>query len=160
MINICKFTFVEKFSSQFAYNAGVIVAAYGLYLHHVTLALAYLLYAYVSIFLLVRYTICPRCLHLLVAGDCLNLPPSIMKRIISKNRRGPLDLTEKVIFVSALYGTLIIPLYWLSSHFFLLCLFIVLFGGNLVYLNTYFCRNCANQECIQNRNDNLNVKPI
>lgn len=147
---IPKFTFKEKLFAQFTYNAGVMVAAYGLYLKNAGLGIGYLLGAYVGIFLLVRYTICPRCPHLHVADDCVNLSASIMKKIVSMKRKGPLNTFEKSLFIIALYGTFIFPIYWLSSNPIILIAFVMLYGGHLLSLKMHFCRNCANKSCIQN----------
>ena len=148
---IPKFTLKEKVFAQFTYNSGVWVAAYGLYLNNARLGIGYLLCAYFGIFLLVRYTICPRCPHLHAANDCVNLPAFFMKKIISKQRKGPLNTSEKCLFVTVLYGTLIFPVYWLSSNAVLMTAFIVLFGGHLLSLKLHFCKNCENKVCIQNK---------
>lgn len=152
---ISAFTIKEKLFAQLTYNAGVIVAAYGLFLNHPSWAVAYLLYAYIGILLVVRYTICPRCPHLNIANDCLQLPASIMKRIISSKRKGPLSYPEKILLPIVLYGTFILPLYWISSNRYILVMFILLFGGHLLGLHLHFCRNCENVNCIQNQKRNF-----
>ncbi len=149
--SVCGFTLKEKMYAQLSFNGGVLIATYGLYLHSPVLAIAYFLYAYVGILLLIRYTVCPRCPHLHVAGDCLQLHPSIVKKIISKNRNGHLNIYEKVLFVIVLYGILILPVYWISSNSVVLILFLLLYGGLLLSLHLYFCRKCRNVVCIQNR---------
>jgi hypothetical protein len=148
---MCTFTFREKLFAQLTYNAGVIVAAYGLFLNSPSLAVAYLLYSYIGILLLIRYTICPRCPHLHVANDCVQLPSSIMKMIISSNRKGPLSLPEKILFLLVLYGTFMIPIYWIASNKVILATFLLLFGGHLLGLHIHFCQKCENTSCIQNR---------
>jgi hypothetical protein len=148
---IPKFTFKEKVFAQFTFNSGVLVAACGLYLNHASLGIGYLIGAYLGIFLLVRYTICPRCPHLHAADDCVNLPASIMKKIISTRRKGPLSFFEKILFVFVLYGAFIFPIYWLSSNPVLLTAFVILYGGHLLSLKLHFCKNCANKCCLQNR---------
>jgi hypothetical protein len=149
--SIGTFTFKEKFFAQFTYNAGVMIAAYGLYLNNARLGIGYLIGAYIGIVLLVRYTICPRCPHLHVANDCANLPAPIMKKIVSPNRKGPLNMSEKSLFIIILYGTFLLPIYWLSSNIIILILFIIFYGGHLLSLRMYFCKNCANTSCIQNK---------
>jgi hypothetical protein len=146
-----QFSRKEKLFAQFTYNAGVAVAAYGLYLHNTGLGIGFLLGAYFGIFLLVRYTICPRCPHLHAADDCVNLPAPIMKRIVSTKRKGPLNSFEKSLFVIVLYGTLVFPIYWLSSDASILIAFIILYGGHLLSLQMHFCKNCMNKSCVQNR---------
>ncbi len=149
--SICKFSIKEKLYAQLSFNGGVIIGAYGLLQHSNTLAVIYLLYSYVGILLLMRYTVCPRCPHLHVAGDCLQLHPSLTKRIIAPNRKGPLNIYEKLLFVIVLYGILIIPIYWIASNLVILILFLLFYGGMLLSLWFYFCRDCKNTICIQNR---------
>lgn len=146
---IPKFSLKEKVFAQFTYNSGVMVAAYGLYLNDKSWGIGYLMGAYFGIFLLVRYTICPRCPHLHAANDCANLSASIMKKIVSCRRKGPLNIFEKGLFVFVLYGTFIFPIYWLSSNIIILTAFIILYGGHLLSLKMHFCRKCANKSCIQ-----------
>lgn len=149
--SIGTFTFKEKIFAQLTYNAGVIIAAYGLYLNSISLGIVYLIGAYVGIFLLVRYTICPRCPHLHVANDCVNLPAPIMKKIVSPNRKGSLTIFEKSLFLIALYGTFIFPIYWLTSNIIILILFLILYGSHLLSLKMHLCKDCANKVCIQNK---------
>lgn len=146
---IPKFTLKEKLFAQFTYNLGVMVAAYGLYLNHTSLGIGYLVGAYIGIFLLVRYTICPRCPHLLAANDCVNLSAPIMKMIVSTKRKGPLNTFEKSLFIFVLYGAFIFPIYWLSSNSVILMAFVLLYGAHLFSLKMHFCRNCLNKSCIQ-----------
>lgn len=145
------FTFKEKLFAQFTYNIAVMIAVYGLYLNNKSLGIGYLIGAYIGIVLLIRYTICPRCPHLHVANDCVNLPAPIMKKIVSPNRKGTLNIFEKSLFIIVLYGTFILPIYWLSSNIIILIAFIILYGGHLLSLRVHFCKNCANKSCIQNR---------
>lgn len=145
------FTFKEKLFAQFTYNAGVIVATYGLFLNNPSLAVAYLLFAYIGILLVVRYTICPRCPHLHEADDCVQLPAPIMKLIISSDRKGPLSITEKLLLPVVLYGTFMLPIYWIASNKLVLLLFLMLFGGHLLGLHIHFCQKCENTSCIQNK---------
>jgi hypothetical protein len=146
---IPKFTLKEKLIAQLTYNSGVMVGAYGLYLNNTSLGIGYFIGAYLGIFLLVRYTICPRCPHLRVADDCANLSASIMKKIVSKKRKGFLNTFEKGLFIVGLYGTFVFPIYWLASNIILLTAFILLYGGHLLSLQMHFCRKCANKCCIQ-----------
>jgi hypothetical protein len=148
-VPIPKFTFLEKLFARVTYNTGVLVAGYGLYLNHAGLGIGYFIGAYVGIFLLVRYTICPRCPHLTTANDCSNLSASIMKKIVSFKRKGPLSTFERGLFFTVLYGTFVFPVYWLSANRLLLTAFILLYGGHLLSLKMHFCRKCANQSCMQ-----------
>ncbi len=149
--SICTFSIWEKLYAQLSFNGGIIIGAYGLLQHSKALAVIYVLYSYVGILLLMRYTVCPRCPHLHEAGDCLQLHPSLTKRIISPNRKGPLNIYEKFLFVIVLYGILIIPIYWIASNLIVLILFLLFYGVMLLGLWLYFCRNCKNTSCIQNR---------
>lgn len=149
--SICTFTFREKIFCQFTFNAGVLVAAYGLFLNAYWLGLVYLLYSYIGIFLLLRYTICPRCPHLFKANDCVNLSAPVMKMIVSSKRKGPLNRYEKIIFVLVLYGVFILPIYWIASKSIILITFLILYGSHLLALHVHFCPNCSNKICMQNK---------
>jgi hypothetical protein len=147
------FTLWEKFSVQFSLFTGIAVAAYGLCLSNINLGIAYLLYVFITYFLLMRYTVCPRCPHLLIADDCLQLPTRLTKIIISTKRNGPLNRFEKIIFNLAWYGSLLIPIYWLLSKPIILVAFIILYGGGgLLHTKFRFCSKCANKICMKNRN--------
>lgn len=153
--SICAFTLKEKIYAQFTFNAGVLTGAYGLFLNNTILGISYLLYSYIGIVLLMRYTVCPRCPHLHVANDCVQLHPSITKIIISPKRKGPLNIFEKILFIMVLYGILILPIYWIYSNTIILVLFLLFYGGQLLGLHLHFCRDCQNRSCIQNRNKNV-----
>lgn len=151
--SIESFSLKEKIFAQVTFNAGIITAAYGLFLNNTILGMAYLVYAYIGIVLLMRYTVCPRCPHLHIANDCVQLHPSIVKIIISPKRKGPLNIYEKILFIMVLYGILIFPIYWIASNVIILVLFLLLYGGGtLLGLHLHFCPNCKNKVCIQNRN--------
>ncbi len=149
--SMCTFSIKEKLYAQLSFNGGIIIGTYGLFQHSTTLAVLYFLYSYVGIIFLMRYTVCPRCPHLKLAGDCLQLHPSLTKKIISQHRKGPLNKYEKLLFVIVLYGILIIPIYWIKSSLPILILFLLVYGGLLLSLRFYFCRICRNTSCIQNR---------
>lgn len=153
--SVMGFTLKEKIFAQFAYNGGVIVGAIGLYTVNPIIAVGFLLYAYVGITLLMRYTVCPRCPHLLVAGDCVQLPAAAVKVIISSSRKGQLNLMEKTLFFAVLYGNLVLPIYWLLSEPIYLAAFLIIYGGgSLLGLHLHFCRRCENIVCVQCRNKN------
>lgn len=153
--SIRTFTLKEKIYAQFTFNAGVLTGAYGLFLNNMILGISYLLYSYIGILLLMRFTACPRCPHLHVANDCVQLHPSITKIIVSPKRKGPLNMFEKILFIVVLYGILILPIYWIYSNTIIFVLFLIFYGGQLLGLHLHFCRNCQNRSCIQNRNKNL-----
>ena len=153
--SICTFTLKEKIFAQIGFNAGVLVGAYGLFLNNEILGIAYLLYSYIGIVLLMRYTVCPRCPHLHVANDCLQLHPSITKIIVSPNRKGALNIFEKILFFMVFYGILLLPIYWIASNTIILVLFLVFYGGLLLTMHLHFCPNCQNKSCKQNRNKDL-----
>ncbi|MDH3267893.1 MAG: hypothetical protein OEM46_03465 [Ignavibacteria bacterium] len=149
---IASFSLGEKLYAQFTFHGGILVGAYGLFMESTALGISYLLYAYIGIALLMRYTVCPRCPHLLIANDCVQLHASITKKLISPNRKGPLNHYEKFLFIMVLYGILFLPVYWIASNTIILTLFLLLYGGQLLGLHLHFCTKCENKICIQNRN--------
>ena len=152
---ISSFSLKEKLYAQIMFHGGVLAGAYGLFLNSTSFGIAYLLYAYIGIILLMRYTVCPRCPHLHIANDCVQLHPSLTKIIISDNHKGPMKVYEKIIFIMVLYGILIIPLYWIASNTIIFVLFLLFYGGSLAGLHLHFCPNCENKDCIQSRKPNM-----
>lgn len=148
---ICSFSLKEKIYAQISFHGGVLTGTYGLSLVSTGLGIAYFLYAYIGILSLMRFTVCPRCPHLHVANDCLQLHPSITKIIISPNRKGALNIFEKILFIMVYYGILILPIYWLASNTIILVLFLLFYGGLLLTMHLHFCKNCENEVCIQCR---------
>jgi len=63
-----KFSLKEKIITQCGFHGGILIGAYGLYLSH-SYAIAYLLFSYIGISLLMRFTVCPRCPHLFDGND-------------------------------------------------------------------------------------------
>ena len=149
-----KFTFsaIEKIIAAIPFNASILIGAYGLFLTSWALTVLYLVFSYVGILVMMRYTICPRCPHLLKGNDCLNLPAPFVKKLIAKNRKGPLNNFEKMLHRTVKYGILIIPIYWLLPYLYLLIPFAVFYFIGQVTFIFYFCRQCKNEVCIQNRN--------
>ena len=141
---MCRFTSYEKVIAAVPFNLSILVGAYGLYLTSWRLTVIYLLYSYVGVIIMMRYTICPRCPHLLENNDCLNLPPSLLKKIISSQRQGPLNVYEKLLHILVTYGMLVIPLYWLASRLYLLVPFVVLYIIGQCTFTFHFCKNCHN----------------
>jgi len=146
-----KFSVYEKIVAKTTFHGGVLIGVIGLYPINPIISLSFLVYSYVGILTFMRYTACPRCPHLLKGNDCVQLNPKLTKRIIS-NRKGPLNLLEKIIAVTVLYGILIIPIYWLLSNVLFLILFLIVYGGCLLFLNFYLCKSCENKYCILNKN--------
>ena len=154
-----KFTFIEKLVSQITFHGGIIIGTYGLYNFNKVYSLAYLLFSYIGIILFMRYTVCPRCPHILYGNDCVQLNPKFTRLIIS-NRKGPLNVFEKVLFFTVLYGILVIPIYGLLANKVILISFIITYGSCLLYLNFHLCKNCQNSVCKQNRNQSLKNRNV
>jgi len=140
----------EKIFAQGTFNGAVIIGAYGMALQSPLLALAYVVFAIGSFTLLMRYTFCARCPHLLVAGDCLFLPASLAKKVISKQHSGPLSGREKIIMYSAPLGTICIPVYWLLPSPVLLACFFIFAGACVLGLRMHFCKECQTIVCPMN----------
>jgi hypothetical protein len=149
--SIKPFSLKEKMFAQLTFHGGVLTGVFGLYLESPPLGVAYFLYAYIGILSLMRYTVCPRCPHLHVVNDCVQLPAPLVKIIISSKREGPLSLFENVHFVAVLYGILVLPIYWLASNVMILTLFLLLYGGTILGLRLHFCPKCQNRVCIHSR---------
>jgi len=125
--------------------------AYGIWLSSPYFAAAYLAYTLGSFTLLMRYTVCARCPHLLTAGDCLFLPPSLAKKLVSTKHAGPLLPWERAIFFGAFLGAALFPVWFLLQEPALLGAFIVLMGGSFLGLLLHFCKECHTTVCPLNK---------
>ena len=146
------FSTAEKIVAAIPFNSTILIGAYGLYLVSWVLTAINLAFCYIGILAMMRYTICPRCPHLLQDNDCLNMPAPLVKKLIAKNRKGPLNNCEKMLHRTVNYGILIIPVYWLIPNISLLIPFIALYFIGQATFVFHFCRHCKNEVCIQNRN--------
>jgi hypothetical protein len=90
-------------------------------------------------------------------NSCLQAPPILTKFIIKKYMQKPLKTYEKILFLAAIYGVFIFPMYWILKINYLIIPFLIL--GLMQYLGFYFhfCRTCFNSYCPQNSNKSLNV---
>lgn len=152
--NVCTFGFGEKLFIRSAFYLAFLVGAYGIWLSSAALALSYAAFVGIAYLLLMRYTVCARCPHVFVAGDCLFVPASLVKMFVSP-RQGRLTMWEGVIAVVAVAGTAAIPIYWLAAQTALLGLFIALTFAYLVGLVGRICKKCQVEVCPLNRNSML-----
>jgi hypothetical protein len=141
----------EKIITRATFNAGILIGAYGIWLSSPYFASAYLAYTLGSFTLLMRYTVCARCPHLLTAGDCLFLPPSLAKKLVSTKHAGPLLPWERAIFFGAFLGAALFPVWFLLQEPALLGAFIVLMGGSFLGLLLHFCKECHTTVCPLNK---------
>jgi len=146
------FTRVEKVVAAIPFNASILIGAFGLSLMSWTLTAAYLSFAYIGVLVMMRYVMCPRCPHLLVGNDCLNMPVPLVKLLIDGSRSGPLNIREKLLHRAVKYGILVIPLYWLLPHLELLIPFVALYFVGQATFVLHFCKHCENKVCMDHRN--------
>ena len=146
------FSATEKIIAAIPFNASILIGAYGLSLTNWVLTAFYLAFSYIGVLAMMRYTICPRCPHLLEGNDCLNMPVPVVKKLIAKNRTGPLNTYEKMLHRTVKYGILLIPVYWLLPHLHLFIPFAAFYFIGQATFTFHFCRHCENEVCIQNRN--------
>lgn len=144
------FSVPEKVFAQGTFYAAIIIGTYAISLQSPLLALGYLVFALGSFTLLMRYTVCARCPHLLVAKDCLFLPASLASKVISRKHTGSLSGWEKLILYSAPLGTIAIPVYWLLSTPIMLVSFAVFAGACILGLRMHFCKECQTIVCPMN----------
>lgn len=145
--DVCTFSLGEKLIVRSSFFVGVAIGAYGMWLANAWLAVGYLLYAAVGYSLLMRYTVCSRCPHVLVANDCLFIPASLVRAFVAK-RTGELLGWEKGILLCAVIGTAGLPLYWLLSDITLLSVYLLSTIGCFVVLYLRMCkRKCQVVVC-------------
>lgn len=98
-----------------------------------------------------RHLVCPRCPHLHEYGDCIQLHPSITKRLIKKRKTGPFTALEKFLFYTIFILIPIYPIYWLLRNKLLLVGFIICAIGWYSGQFFYFCKRCRVKVCPFNR---------
>ena len=148
---VYRFTLGDKLLGQLVLNAGILIGAYGMWLSGPWPALAYLAYAYGGLVLITRYTVCPRCPHLLEADSCLFMPVGFVRRVISDSRTGPLRPGEKVILYTVFGGIVLIPIYWLLPHLWLLGAYLLVKVATVLAFDRHLCRKCRNDVCPLNK---------
>jgi hypothetical protein len=147
-----KFTAIEQVWMQLSFNGIWIIGSISMFLENPILAVAYFfIFPVLGItYCIVHLWICPRCPHIKEHSACLQVNPSLTKKLIKKNVSGSLKLYEKAGFFIMLYGLFIIPLYWVIKNQYLLIPFVIF--GLMHYLAYFFhfCKKCLNTSCPQN----------
>lgn len=151
---VIRFSFGEKTFIRSTFYLSVLIGMYGMWPASPGLALGYGVFVLVAYGLLMRYTVCARCPHLLQAGDCLFLPAPLAKMLVVP-REGSLSAAEHVIALAAVLGTILIPVYWLVAEPWLLGVFLLLTLGYAVGLKGHVCKKCQVAICPCNRNPAL-----
>lgn len=146
------FSLAEKVYFQATLNIVVVLGAVGMLLQGAyLLAIGYLIFVLGGFILLMRYTVCARCPHLLEANDCVFLSASLAKEVVSKDTTGPLKWWERSILCVVPAGTVFGPIYWLMSSPLLLAGFVVAAVGCVLGLYMYLCKKCRTTVCPMNR---------
>jgi hypothetical protein len=149
--NVITFGSGEKLWIRSTFYLSVLIGMYGLWPAGPGPALGYLAFVAVSYGLLMRYSVCARCPHLFVAGDCLFMPASLARKLVSP-RSGGLKVWEAGVALAAAVGTVAIPVYRLAAEPLLLALFLGLSLGYVIGLAGHVCRKCQVEVCPCNRN--------
>lgn len=145
------FSLAEKILFQGAFYLGLAMGFLGLWAAGPLWALGWLACAVAGFTLLVRYTVCARCPHLSRAGDCLFLPPSLVRRLAAPGRAGALNWVEKGIFFGAFGVTVLGPVPWLVHRPAYLAVYVLLWSAFLAGMLLKVCRKCAVTACPLNR---------
>lgn len=148
---VCTFSLGEKLLIRTTFVLSILLGAVGIWMFRPGVAVAYLAYAVVSYFGLMRYTVCSRCPHLFQANDCLFLPVGLAKRFVLR-REGELTAWERLLLDSAVIGTAVIPLFWLISVPMLLVLYVLVTVGCGVAIVKLVCsKKCRVDVCPLNK---------
>jgi len=101
--------------------------------------------------IVMRHLTCPRCPHLFVYGDCIQLPPKWAKWLVKECKTGAFSAMETWTFYLIFLLIPTYPLYWLRSQPILLTAFVV--SASMWYLGQllYLCKRCRVVECPFNR---------
>ncbi|QGY40457.1 hypothetical protein GM415_10070 [Pseudodesulfovibrio cashew] len=149
--NVCTFGSGEKLILRTLFYVSALLGAYGIAKTSLVLAVAYVAYALISYFMLMRHTVCSRCPHLFVADDCLFVPASLVKNFVIP-KKGALSTGELLIVLFAVLGTAGIPIYWLAADTTLLVIYLALNAGFTLGLVGRICKKCQVEVCPMNRN--------
>ena len=146
------FSIWEKMYAQFSFFAMGIIGTVGIALVDWRWIFPYLLIGVYGILgIVMRHLTCPRCPHLYVYNDCLQLPPKITKWLVKKPKKTPFSAFEKFLFYAIFILIPIFPVYWLLTNPILLIAFLITasmwYSGQLLY----FCKRCRVKECPFNR---------
>ena len=145
------FSWGEKLFVVGTFYGFIAVGAWGIWPASPGAALAYVAYALVSFFLLMRYTVCARCPHLFEENDCVFVPVPLVKTFV-KPRQGPLKWWEYLIVLCAPGGTVLIPLYWLIHAPLTLIVYLILAVTCIGTLKRRICTKCRVEVCPMNSN--------
>ncbi len=148
----CGFNPWEKFYAQFSFLAMGILGTIGIIVVDWVWVIPYVvIYWYGIPGIVMRHLNCPRCPHLHEHGDCLQLPVSVIRWIVRKQKHGPFSASEKFLFYMIFFLIPVYPIYWLSSTLMLLIPFLLMavlwYSGQFLY----FCKRCRLRECPFNR---------
>lgn len=146
------FSFREKLYAQFSFLAMGLTGAVGIALVDWRWVFPYvLIYAYGILGIVMRHLTCPRCPHLYVHGDCLQLHPKIAIWLVKERKTTPFSAFEKALFYAVFILIPAFPIYWLVETPVVLGAFLVTvamwYSGQFLY----FCRRCRVRECPFNR---------
>ena len=145
------FSLGEKLLLRTTFVLSILSGAFGIWLTSPAVAVAYLAFAAVSYFLLMRYSVCARCPHLFEADDCLFLPAFLVRKFVAR-REGQLSWWERLILDSAVIGTAVIPVFWLYSIPWLLLYYVAVTVGFGYVLIRFVCaRKCEVDVCPLNK---------
>lgn len=149
-----KFSLFEQLWMQLSFNGVWILGAIAMFWASPLLSIGYFLLfpAFGIVFCVMHLWTCPRCPHIKEHGSCVQLPPSLTKRIIKKNVTGPLTAAEKIGTYLVLYGTALVPVYWVVQTRVLLVPYLVVTLMHYSAYHLHFCKRCLNVRCPQNRN--------
>jgi MFS family permease len=146
------FTLWEKMYAQSTFIGMGVAGAIGIWLVDWRWAMIYLLiFVYAILGVVMRHLNCPRCPHLHVYNDCLQLPTRITKWLVKGRKMHPFSTVERLLFYAIFLLIPLLPLYWLLSTPALLIVFLTTaalwYSGQFLY----FCKRCRVQDCPFNR---------
>lgn len=146
------FSIWEKLYAQITFNVFCLTGLIAIAMQDWRWAVPYAVLYFGGVpFVIMRHLACPRCPHLWVYGDCVQLPPFLTKLLVKRPKPVPFSLIEKTAFFAILGLLPLYPLPWLAAKPVLLGIFLTAAAGWYLGQWLHFCRRCRTRRCPWNR---------
>lgn len=152
------FSLGEKLYAQISFFGIGIIGTIGIIQADWVWVLPYIVFYWYGIpGVVMRHLVCPRCPHIRVYGDCLQLHPKLTKLFMIGTKDTPFSPGERFLFYLIFFLIPVYPLYWLLPQTMLLVPFIIFSLAWYIGQWFYFCKKCRVKVCPFNRVKEENI---